>query len=271
MFSKKQIHRFFLRTFSPIEKRIRFVGGSILMTSLMLFTTFFDFDLFWLFVPILLLISYFITYLSILEDLKKFEWITLFLMPVLFTVSFYLFYFLFPVRWITRLPFMLMFGFSFYAILLTSNIFNVGVGKSLQLYRAAFSVNYFFQTLILFLLLNVMFSFKQGFLVNGIFVFLIILPMAIQLFWSVKLKEQFDVTLFHLGLFLALIITQLTMVMSFVPVTATIMALFLTASYYSLTGLIYHYIDHKLFMQTIREYLFVMGFVSFIVLLTIPW
>ena len=81
---------------------------------------------------------------------------------------FLLFYFLFPTRWITRIPFIIFYSISVYAMFLVSNIFNVGVEKSLQLYRAAFSVNYFYQSLMVFLFANLILSLKLNFFLGGL-------------------------------------------------------------------------------------------------------
>ncbi len=271
MAQQKSFRKQIERTFGQMEKRIRLVAAALIMTALMVVSTFFFFDLFWLFIPVLSVAAYICTYLAVLEDIDNIEWSMLFLMPVLFTVSFYVFYFLFPVRWITRVPFMFMYGCSLYAILLTSNIFNIGVGKSLQLYRAAFSVNYFYQTIITFLLFNVLFSFKQNFLINALVCFLITLPLCFQLLWTVRLKTYIEPQVRNYSVFISLVIAELVLLISFIPVKSTIFALFLTACYYTLTGLIYNYIDNKLFKQTIREYVFVAGFVTLIVLLSIQW
>lgn len=260
-----------VRTFGHIEKRIRFVISTFCMITLMLFSTFFFFDKVWIFIPVLIIAAYFFTFFSILEGIEKIEWFTLFLMPVLCTVAAYFFYFLFPVRWITRIPFIVIYGFSMYAILLTSNIFNVGVDRSLQLYRAAFSVNYFYQTLIAFLIFNVIFSFKQNFAVNSLLVFITIFPITMQLLWSIKLKIHSEPYVRRYSFLVSLLLSQLASLISFVPVKSTIFALLLTACYYSLSGLLYHYADQKLFKQTVREYLFVAGFVCIIVILSIQW
>jgi hypothetical protein len=61
------------------------------------------------------------------------------------------------------------------------------------------------------------------------------------------------------------------MLTSFISLKPAIFAIFVTACYYGLTGLLYHYLDQKLFKQVIREYLFVFGFVGCIVLLSMPW
>ena len=260
-----------VHTFGHIEKRIRFVISTFCMIALMLFSTFFFFDKVWVFIPVLVIAAYFFTFFSILEGIEKIEWFTLFLMPVLCTVAAYLFYFLFPVRWITRIPFMFLYGFSMYAILLTSNIFNVGVDRSLQLYRAAFSVNYFYQTLLSFLIFNVIFSFKQNFAVNALLVFIIIFPLTMQLMWSIKLKIHSEPYVRQYAFLISIMLAQLASLISFVPVKSTIFALLITSCYYSISGLLYHYADQKLFKQTVREYVFVAGFVCIIVLLSIQW
>ena len=73
------------------------------------------------------------------------------------------------------------------------------------------------------------------------------------------------------ALLISFVLAQVALVLSFIPLKTTIYSLFITASYYSLSGLMYHYVDEKLFKQTIREYVFVIAFVCVIVLLTIRW
>lgn len=254
-----------------IEKRFRFVISVLTMTFLMLVSTFFFFDLAWLFIPLFVLIAYILVFYSILEGVEKIEWLTLFLMPVIFTISFYLFYFLFPVRWLTRIPFIAMYAVSFYALLLTSNIFNVGVEKNLQLYRAAFSVNYFFQTLATFLFFNILFSLRLNFLLNGLGVGVMVFPLALQFLWTIKLDLALESqVLLHAG-FIALLLAELAVIISFVPLRTSIAALFLSAGYYSFTGLTTAYLDNRLFRNTVREYLFVLGFVLIMAVLTLNW
>lgn len=254
-----------------VEKRFRFVISVTIMSALMLFSTFFFFDKAWIFVPLFILVSYCLVFYSIIEDVEKIEWIMLFLMPVVFTASFYFFYFLFPVRWLTRLPFIGIYAVSFYALLLTSNIFNVGVEKNLQLYRAAFSVNYFFQTFVAFLMLNVLFSLRQNFIVNGFGVGVLVFPLALQFLWSIKLDLVLEKQVLLHALFLTLLLFELGMLVSFVPLRSSIAALLLSACYYSFAGFTTAYLDNRLFKNTVREYLFVLGFVFIISALTINW
>ncbi|MDH7476268.1 MAG: hypothetical protein QHH09_02230 [Microgenomates group bacterium] len=267
----KNLFRQLTNSFLKIEKRFRFVISTLLLTFLMLFSTFFFFEKAWLFIPIFIIASYLLTYFSILEGIEKIEWLMLFIMPVVFSVSFYLFYFLFPVRWLTRLPFTLIFAVSVYALFLVSNIFNVGVEKSLQLYRAAFSVNYFYQTLIVFLIGNLLFASRLGVFLNGFITFLIAFILANQLLWSITLNLRLEKKYYLHALFIGLILMEEVVVLSFVPFQSSILALILTASYYSLGGLTYSFLDQRLFKETVREYLIVLGFILIIGLLSLGW
>ncbi len=108
-----------------IEKRIRFVVSTVSLTLLILLSTFFFFDKAIIFIPILIAASYGACFFSIYEGIEKLEWYMLFVIPVLLSVAMYLFYFLFPVRWLTRIPFITIYSITMYATLLSSNIFNV--------------------------------------------------------------------------------------------------------------------------------------------------
>src|SRR3990167_2014959 len=199
-----------------VEKRFRFVISVGIMTVAMLFATFFFFDKAWLFIPLFILISYCLVFYSILEGVEKLEWIMLFLMPVIFTVSLY-----------------------------------------------------FFQTFVAFLLFNILFSLRQDFIFNGLAVGVLVLPLAVQLLWSIKLDLALDRQIVLYGLFLALLLMQLGIFVSFVPFRSSVASLLLAASYYSFTGLTTAYLDNRLFKNTVREYLFVLAFVFAISILTI--
>lgn len=255
--------------FFGIEKRLRFIISSIILTTLLMVSTFFFFDKAFIFLPLLIVTAYACTYFSILEGIEKIEWVTLFLMPVLVTVAFYLFYFLFPTRWITRIPFLVFYGVSIYAALLVSNIFNVGVEKSLQLYRAAFSVNYFYQSLIVFLFANLILSFKLNFLVAGLLFFALGFVVAMHLFWSIRLELYLEAKLTRYALFVGFILFQTAVVTSFIPLQSSVMALFLSTIFYCVGGLTYLHLDERLFKETVREYLLVLAIVAGLTIMTL--
>lgn len=255
-----------------IEKRIRFIIGVGIMSLIMLTSTFFFFDKAWLFVSLLIVFGYVLTYFSLIEGVRRIEWVMLFILPILFSITAYFFYFLFPVRWLTRLPFILIYAISLYALFLTGNIFNVGVKTNLQLYRAAFSVNYFFQTFICFLGLNILLSLKQGFIVNSAAVFILSFILAVHLLWTVKLELYWEKEVVAYAVIIATIASEVVLILSFVPwANSSIFALLIAAVYYSTVGLVYAHYNERFFKDLVREYLLVLGFVAVIATLSINW
>ena len=267
----KKILLYLEKKASKIEKRFRLVIGVLFCTLFMLFSTFYFFDKLWFFIPLLFILSIFSTYFVLLEKIDKVGWFGFFFMPTFLSISFYLFYFLFPGRWLTRFPFIIFYAISFYANLLITNIFFVGAQRNLALYRAAFSVNFLYQTILAFFIFNVLFFLRQNFLFNMFVVAVIIFLLSLHLFWSIKLKNFFEREVVFFALLLALMASEITFLLSIIPIKPTIASLFLTSFYYSLAGIFYHLIDEKLFKETIREYLIVLGFVSLITLLTLSW
>ncbi len=259
------------KEFLGIDKRYRFAISTVILTSLMLVSTFFPFYFWVLFVPAFVLITYALTYFSILEGIEHVEWFGLFIMPIVVTLAFYFFYFLFPGRWLTRIPFVSLYGISIYAMLLCSNIFNVGVEKSLQLYHAAFSVNFFYHAIASFFIFNILFSLQQIFIVNMAVAGVVGFVLGLHLFWTIKLNLQLEREVVQYAALDAVVLAELAIILSFLPLKIPIYALVLAASYYCLTGLIYNYIDQRLFKETIREYLIVLGFVCIITILSLSW
>ncbi len=265
------IPRFLYRLFDRVSKRQRFVISTLILTLFIFVSSFLTFNQIKYFVFFVAGTVYFLTFFSILEGVEKIEWLTLFILPVYFTVAFVLFYFLLPVRWLTRLPFIIIFGISIYAILLSSNIFNVGVEKSLQLFRAAFSVNFLFLTLTLFLIFNLVWSFQLNYFINFVLIFLLTFPINLQFLWSINPKTILEPLIIKYSFLITLIIAEIGLVFSFVPIKSTLLAIFLTACFYSLIGLFQAYIEERLFRERIREYIFVFIFVFIITILSISW
>ena len=195
----------------------------------------------------------------------------LFLMPVLLSVALYLFYFLFPVRWITRIPLILIYAISMYAALLSSNIFNVGVEKNLQLYRAGFSVNYFIQTMVFFIVGNVVASFHWGFLANAFIFGILAGAMSLQLYWSIRLDMHLRKEVLSHVLLTALLVAEGSLLLSFFPLQESIFALVLAVLYYCIAGLTHLYLDERLFKHSITEYVSILIVILTILFLSLSW
>lgn len=261
----------FLKRFFKIHKRHRFILSAVLSSFLVLGSTFLSFQQLGIYLIFVFFLIYFFSFFSLLEEIKGIEWINLFILPIYFTLAFILFYFLLPVRWLTRLPFFLIYGVSIYAILLSANIFNVGVEKSLQLFRAASSVNYLFITLSSFFSFSLLISLRNNFVVNFLGGFLLTAPLAYQFVWSVNPKDTFSFDTLKLALIISFFVSQLALFFSFVPLRTNIFALLLTTALYSLLGITQAYLEEKLFKERIQEFIFVFFFVLIIVLLSAGW
>lgn len=269
--SKIFSYQFFLRIFSRVEKRQRFIIATLLLTLTVLSSSFLNFSEVRYFIFVVAAVSYLLTFFSILEGISKVEWLMLFVVPVYFTISLILFYFLLPVRWLTRLPFVLIYAISIYALLLSSNIINVGVVKTLQLFRAAFSINFLYLTITSYLVFNLILSFKLSFVYNFFLVMILSFPLVLQFLWSIEPKDNLERQLLKYSFLISFILAQGVYLLSFMPIRTTIFALFLTASFYSLLGLFQAYLEERLFKERIREFVFVIIFVFIIVILSAKW
>jgi len=255
-----------------IPKRIRIVISTVFMVGVLIISTFFGFaETFHIFVPLIILFSFLSTYFAIFEGVDGVEWYMLFIAPIFLALALYFSYTLFPVRWLTRLPFIILFSLGYYGLLLTMNIFNVGVTKSLQLYRAAFSINYIAQTFIMFLSSLVVVSFRLPLIYSGFALSAVAFVLSLQLFWSVSLDKKISAQLIKYSLVLSISVLQLSWLVTFLPLDLNVSALILTGLYYSLAGLLYHQLSDRLFKNIVREYLFVLIFIFLIAILTLRY
>jgi len=86
-------------------------------------------------------------------DLRGIKFFTLLILPALYTAAVTLFYFLLPLRWITRIPIVALYILGMYALLLTENIYNVAANRTIALLRAAHTIG-FLITLVTYFLQN---------------------------------------------------------------------------------------------------------------------
>lgn len=240
-----------------LEKRERFIIVTVILTSGMLIASNLLGDTRLFAVVGLAVLCYPLSYWGLKEDIRGSEKLTLFILPVFYTLSVTLFYFLLPVRWLTRLPAAVLFAIGMYALLLSVNIFNVAANRSIQLLRAAQSVGFLMTLVIMFLSTNIVLSFRFPFYVNFVFVFLISFVLFFQFFWSSILEPKISKSLLLYSLGCALVVGEIALGLSFWPVRTTIAALFLTSVFYTLGGWIQQFFFDRLFDSTIKEYVWI--------------
>jgi len=216
-------------------------------------------------------VAYGLSAWALFEDLKGIEWLTVLILPVMYPVSVALFYFLLPVRILTRVTILGLFGIGMYALLLTENIFNVASIRTIQLLRAAHAVGFLLTLMVAFFMWDTIFSFRLAPWTNGLLVFITSLPLVLQALWSVNLEEKITAKIWQNTLALSWSLGSLGLMISFWPVTIAVASLFLVSGLYVGLGLVQHSLSGRLFRKTVEEYLWVGATVLTITFLLARW
>lgn len=216
------------------------------------------------------ILAYLISLWALWEGITKLKAVILLILPVMFTLAVASFYFLLPVRWLTRVPVAVIFGLSFYSLLLSQNVFNVASIRTIPLYRAASTVSFLFTLITAFFLYSVVFSLNFPFYWNAILTFIISTPLTLQLLWSIEM-EKLATKILISSLIISLLIAQLSLALSFWPVATTIWSLFLASAMYVMLGTVTEHFRDRLSKRLVFEYV-TLGFGVFLfTLFTTSW
>lgn len=215
-----------------ISKRQRFVLASFFLTFLFFLIQLVNFRDRFYFISLLGISTYILTLLSLKEDIKGIEWFTLFFFPVIFSLTFSFFYFLLPVRWLTRIIISAIYGISFYAILLSENIFNVAAARTIQLHQAALAVFSFFSLFTFFLLGDIIFSFHLISLINFFLFFSFSYLFLLINLWNLYLEDFLEKKSVIISFAFSLILGEIAFSLSFWPSNPLTKSLFLTSLFY---------------------------------------
>jgi len=232
IFGKKKVGKRFSLD-RVISKRKRFFIGSAILTGFLVFISISPIDSRYLLTFILACLTYGLFVFGLWEDITKIEWLTLFSLPVFFSVSVAMWYFLLPVRWLTRIAVAVPYGIIIYFLFLSENINNVAAARTIQLLRVARTVGSFISLLTAFLFFWTIFSFDLAYYFNSLILFVFSFLLSVSFFWSFKLEEKFDKTVLWFGFFLALCIGEMAMILSFWPVGILMETLLLTTVFYA--------------------------------------
>lgn len=254
-----------------LTKRQQFVGITAVLTAGLLLTQLVPTDFRYVMVAILSVAAYILSAFALREDLAGIEWITLLVLPTAFTAAVALFYFLLPVRWLTRIPIVALYAIGMYALLLTENIYNVAAARTIALLRAAHSVGFLLTIVTYFLLLQTLLSLHLYPIFNAPLSGLMSFLLIFQFLWAIELSERASDRLIHLSVLLAVVFAQLSWVFSFWPVSLVLQALFLTTCFYSLVGMAQQYLVERLYKKNVIEFAMVTALVFIITFLATHW
>lgn len=254
-----------------LTKRQKIVITTIILTIGLLSTQLADFNLRFKFIAGLAIASYILSLWTLREGVNFTKATVLLILPTFFTAALASFYFLLPVRWLTRLPIAAAFGVTFYLLLLAQNVFNVAAIRTIPLYRAASTASFLFTLLSAFFIFNVIYAFNLLFLWNGVAVFLISFPLILQSLWTIGMDDFVSAQVLIQSLVLSLILGEVALSFSFWPMPTTIWSLALSSTMYVLLGLTTQYLRDKANKRVVWEYVGIGAIVLVASFLTTSW
>jgi hypothetical protein len=219
----------------------------------------------------LMTLTYFVSAWALRDDLQAHEWLTILPFPVIYTAAVALFYFLLPAAFLTRIIFLALFGIGMYALYLTSNIFSVAKGRTIQLIYAAHAVGLFFTLFTSMLLTNTIFSLRLPFYSNALLGGIVHFPLVMMSLWSIKLESFVSRSIMQKTTMLTLILMELIAILSLLPFPAWHSSLFVMGVFYIGLGVIQSQIRERLFNNTANEYSLVAVFLGLIFFILLPW
>jgi hypothetical protein len=223
------------------------------------------------------------------EDFSGIEWLTLPILPTMFAIASLLTFPLLPAGFdnifsipisadtstllslVLRIVFLVIFVTGYYASILSANIFNIAAIRDIQLRRVAHSIGFLSSVATALLFYMVIFSFHLNGLGNFLGIMAVSFPLIFQALWSVKLENKIGerVVVFAAGL--TIILGEIAWVLSFFPINISVMALFLTAIFYEMVGIIQYYFDERLSKKIANEFIIVAVAVFLIAIFSAQW
>lgn len=272
-----------------MSKRVRFFGVAFFLGLCLWATGFVGADKRLAMVSAVAAISYVLTAWVLFEDLKGWEWITLLILPVLFTFGAGLFMNLIPTAVpsmfglnfqietsiflgnVVRLLFSASYVLGMYAILLTENIFSVASIRTIQLFRAARSVNFIMVLVTALFFFTVVFSLKLNFLWIMAICGGVSLLLSFASFWSIDLKTEYMTEVYRLSAVIAWLMLLYGAVMAFWPIKPFMAGMVLTSCFYALLGILEQRLGNRPLAINYLEFVFFNLIIVGVAYLTTSW
>lgn len=253
-----------------ISKRKKFIIAVIILSSTLFFSEYvFNFSAIFLAVGLAIATDVFL-FGALYKDLRESFSPHAFFLPFLCSLAFGLFYFLTPTRFISRVILTTLYAISLYALFLSENIFLVASIRTIALLNSARIVTFVISLLSYFFLANIVFSFRLSFIPTTLLLGIFSLLFVIHGLWTYTLEKSLKKDILW-SVVVTLCLFELSCVLWFWPTTPTMLALFLTASFYTLTGLSHMRFDKRLFQGVFWEYAWVVGFACILLIWFTRW
>jgi len=222
------------------------------------------------FIILLAFLTVVFLYWALKEDLKNNFILQIFILPFFFTLSFGLFYLLFPERILVKIALTIIFAIGIYSVYLSQNIFTISSVRTIALLSSARTVSFITTLISFFILMDVIFSLHLNIIFTMFLISLASFPLIVYSIWSYSLDKNIKSEI-PWGIMLTLSILEVGVLLWFWPSTATIIALFLTGFLYIILGLSHLWFEKRLFKNVLWEYIYVAVAVFFMLVVFTPW
>jgi len=251
-----QIIKSLLRNFLGAGKRQKFILTAV-SSSLILFGVGYLLDKPSLYIAFFLgCFTIILLFLSVYKDLKNNFSPQIFILPFFYSLAFGLFYFLVPERLITRIAMTILYGFGLYSLLLSINIFIVSTIRTIALVSSGRTVSFIVTLLSYFFIANVVFSMHLNIYATLLLVFGFSFLFVLHSLWTHSLDSKFFSNVLWV-LTISFCLLEIAFILWFWPLLPTIIALFLTGSFYITVGISEVWLGKRLFKNIMWEYIWV--------------
>lgn len=241
-----------------ITKRQKIIVSSLVLSLCLLATGFIPLSFYLNYKLQLILgfviLAYLLSVWALWEGLNWLKAAVLMVLPGLFALAVSSYYFLLPVRWLTRLPVAAVFGLIWYTLLLSQNVFNVSTTRTIPLYRVASTWVFVLTIITASLLFNVIYSLHLFYFLNGVVTFFLCLILLLQLLWTVEM-ENLSPVIIVTAVLMALIVGEVGTAISFWPLSNAMASVMLTASLYLVCGVSLDHLRGRLNREVVLGYL----------------
>lgn len=252
-----------------MTKRRKFIITSLALSLGFLAINFLDNQYRFWFIGALTVLTVLLFMWSLIEGLSFDATLLTLILPGLYTLGVGLFWFLLPSTIFARIPIVLLYGAGIYALCSTANIYTVSAIRAIALARAAKGVGFVLTLVTAFLIYDAILSLRAPIWMSVPLIMLSSFPIYLQGLWTSSLERKIEPEVLKNSILFSLGMGEISLLLSFWPVTVVVGSIFLTIGMYMLLGLGQANAEGRLFKVTIREYLTI-GIVVFIAMLFAP-
>lgn len=234
-------------------------------------------------------VAYVLSVWVLFDDLKGIEWLTLTVLPVMFTLGCGLFSNFLPtavprilgqafqletsflLAGVFKILYFLFFALGIYGVLLIENIFSVASIRTIQLFRAARSVNFILTLITSLFFYTVALSLKMSFWWVALVVFLVSFILSFPSFWSVDLKNNLVSGVSRYSTATSWVIALIAIALCFWPIKPFMGGLILTSVLYALLGVLEQRLSSRVYLESLIEYGATVVIIVLIGFLTTSW